>query len=58
MKEKIEAMISLIKSGRYDNEEVHVEYDALLHEFILNYSPDLLPLMTELLKINKDFWYA
>lgn len=58
MKEKIEAMIAIIKSGTYDNEIIHCEYDSLLENFILNYNESLLPLMKELITLEKEFWYA
>lgn len=51
-------MIDLFNSGNYDQEEAHVHYDQLLQEFILKFDKKLLPLMKELIMIDKDFWYA
>jgi hypothetical protein len=57
MKKEIEDMILVIKSGRYDNCGVHIKYDELLERFIINYDAELLPLITVLINIEKDFWY-
>jgi hypothetical protein len=58
MKKKIEDMISTLRTDNYDNEIVHSQYDDLLEEFILNYDFNLMPLMQELISLDKEFWYA
>lgn len=58
MKERIEQMIKVIKSNVYDPEAIHGDYDKLLQEFILNYDAELLPLVKELIELQKEFWYA
>jgi hypothetical protein len=58
MKEKIEAMIALLESKDYDNDQTHRDYDSLLATFIFTYDPELLPLMKKLILTEKDFWYA
>jgi len=58
MKERIQDMIDTIKSGRYDQEETHSAYDALLEDFIKNYDATLSTMMFELIDLEKDFWYA
>lgn len=58
MEQEIRDMINVISSGRYDNEAVHGDYDALLEKFILYYDESLVPLMKKLMELEKDFWYA
>jgi hypothetical protein len=58
MKKDIEDMIALLKSGYYDQENTHAEYDMLLERFIQDYKPELLGLIIELIHTEKDFWYA
>lgn len=61
MKEQLQKMIDLIKSGRYDQEDAHGKYDSLLEKYILNindYGQDEYLLMCELISLDKDFWYA
>lgn len=58
MKERIEDMIRTISSGKYCNEATHAAYDNLLEDFILEYDAELMPLMKELISLEKDFWYA
>lgn len=61
MRERIEKLIKLISSGRYDSEQTHVDYEALLEEFINSFSEqdDInVELMQHLISLPKDFWYA
>lgn len=58
MKQEILDLIDTIANTNYDNEGVHGFYDSLLERFILNYDPELLPLMKQLIELEKDFWYA
>lgn len=58
MKEKINNLINLISSKEYDKMDAHILYDELLETFVLNYDPELLPLMKKLIELDKSFWYA
>lgn len=58
MREKIIKLIDIIQSKKYDNEDIHAQYDRLLEEFILKFDVNLWPLMRELIRLEKDFWYA
>lgn len=61
MKERIESLIRLIKSGMYDQEDAHGLYDSLLEDFIRNIGQQdesNIVLMKELIDLPKDFWYA
>lgn len=61
MKERIREMIDLIDSGKYDQEQTHMEYDVLLEDFINNINQQdefVIVLMKSLISRTKDFWYA
>jgi hypothetical protein len=58
MKERILSLIKSLKDGGYDQEIAHAEYDKLLEDFILRFDANLLPLMHELIALEKEFWYA
>lgn len=59
-KEQVEDLIKDLQSNNYDPERAHIQYDALLEEFILNYNEALLPLMRKLIDSARkvSFWYA
>lgn len=59
MEERIRLMIYTLQTGDFlDREELHMQYDKLLEEFILNYDERLVHLMKELVTTEKHFWYA
>lgn len=58
MKERIERLIDIYKQELYDIEMSHIEYDSILEDFVLNYDPQLLPLISALIAVDKKMWYA
>lgn len=58
MEKEIKELIRLLKNGAYDVEILHDRYDRLLERFVLYYDESLLPIMEELIFLEKDFWYA
>lgn len=58
LKKYAQDTLETIKRGGYDQEVTHGDYDSILEEFILNPCPSILPIVKELISIEKDFWYA
>jgi hypothetical protein len=60
MKKRIEEMLKVLQSARYDSEAAHGEYDRLLEDFILSDETDEEDLgkMKVLIALEKRFWYA
>lgn len=58
LKEKAEKLLAELKSGRYDNEGAHGEYEEILERFAMNYDESLLPIIQQLIVQEKVFWYA
>lgn len=58
MKERIENLLNQYKSRVYDTEIAHGMYDEILQDFVLNYDESLLPIIKELIEVEKDLWYA
>lgn len=59
MKERIKDMIHILRMDDFeDREQVHIDYDKLLEELLLNYDEKLFPLIKELIYTEKHFWYA
>lgn len=60
MKQVIEQLIERFKRGLDDTEIDHMTYDKVIEAYCLNYDPELLPLIKELIELRQmvTFWYA